>query len=344
MEEFKNTENCSDEILAGYLAGESVEDNKKLVEEWMNQSNENRRLFTESRKVMEDAVLYYKTRQFNSEAAWEKVSSRINTQPVFAEVQDKKQNRFRIPSLLKYAAILIFAAVTGTMVYYLSVRNNPSSLIKIQSANQVLREQVLPDGTRVALNSHSVIHFPESFTGNTREVSIEGEAFFEVVPDASRPFIITAGKATVTVLGTSFIVNAYPGMDVVEVIVKTGKVTVSQGNDSGNTGIVLTPGEKGTLSGTSRQLVKSVNSDQNYLAWKTRILDFHEATLKEVINNLEKIYPVTILTSQPAIDSLLLTARFDDQPIGEVLEVIRQTFQLDLKNNDGQYVFSHPVK
>jgi len=341
MKDSKNSEHCTDELLARYLTGEAGTNEKKQVENWKNNSDVNHREFSESRIIIEKTALYYKTRPFDSQAAWENVRSKIKQQRPFTEVQSKKQIRIGFTPLLKYAAILIFVAVAGTMGYYLAFRNNPSSLMKIQATHQVLGEQILPDGTRVALNSNSAIYFPQNFTGNTREVTIEGEAFFEVMPDTKKPFIITAGKARIKVLGTSFNINAYPDKELVEVVVKTGSVQVSV--HSGNTSdqvVILKPGEKGTLFNNDH-LVKSVNPDPNFVSWKTRFLVFRETPLLEVIKSLEKIYPVEIQTSQASIDSLKLTAQFDDQPIDYVLEVIRLTFKLELKSENGIYAFTY---
>jgi transmembrane sensor len=344
MKDLRNTNNCNDELLAGYLAGEAGNNEKLLVESLISGSEDNKREFEESLQVMENAVLFYKTRQFNAESAWKSVRSRMKQQPQPAEVQGIKKLKTGLTSLLKYAAILVFAAVAGTTVYFLAFRKSPSSLIEIQSAGRVIGEYILPDGTRVALNSNSVIRFPEKFSGNTRNVSIEGEAFFDVVPDSTKPFIISAGKASVKVLGTSFNVSAYPGKEMVEVVVKTGKVHVAiESGSSGGSAVVLKPGEKGTLFTANEQLVKSVNTDLNFLAWKTRMLIFRETKMADVIRTLEKTYTVKINTSQPAIDSLILSAQFDEQPVNYVLDVIRLTFRLHLKSDNGQYTLSYSV-
>lgn len=343
MKEFKYNEKFYFELLAKYLTGETGNDEIELVEAWLRKK-ENNHEFETSQRLLEKVEIYYKTRHFDKISAWQYVRSRINKKTAIAEVQGKKRRNTAIVSLLKYAAILILVTLTGTMAYYLTLKSKSHEMIEIQASDLVLREQFLPDGTRVALNSNSALCFPREFNATSREVSIEGEAFFEVTPDSTRPFIITAGLARIQVLGTSFNVNAYPDMELVEVIVTTGKVQLAWDSEKANTPLVLIAGDKGSFMARERQLVKVTNTDLNYLAWKTRDLIFNESPLEEVIKNLEKIYQIEIQTNDPAINSMALTARFNDQPVDYVLEVIRQTFNLQLDFTNGHYLFSYSIQ
>jgi ferric-dicitrate binding protein FerR (iron transport regulator) len=195
----------------------------------------------------------------------------------------------------------------------------------------------------VALNSNSKLVFPKQFTGNTREVTIYGEAFFDVKPNREKPFIITAGNAQVKVVGTSFNVCAYPENETVEVVVKTGKVQVTNKigevlSDANQ--VYLVPGEKGTLFIKSSILEKSQNSNPNYLAWKTRDFVFNDIPLDEVFQCLEKTYHVKIQVTDPELNALKLNAQFDKKPIDFILNVVGLTFNLELSVENEQYTFS----
>ena len=218
----------------------------------------------------------------------------------------------------------------------------------ISANNQVVNEYVLPDGTLVALNSNSKLTFPKHFKNDVREVTILGEAFFDVKPNPEKPFIINAGNAHVKVLGTSFNVNAYPEAETVEVVVKTGKVQVINKNlektSTINNEVYLIPGEKGTLFTKSNLLEKTENTNPNYLAWKTHDLIFDEVPLHEVIQCLENVYHVDIKVSEPELNDLLLKAHFDKKPIDFVLDVVRLTFNLELTGGNEQYVLSSRKK
>jgi len=233
----------------------------------------------------------------------------------------------------------------GSAGYYFGFRNKVTEVYSeiISSQNQVINEYTLPDGSVVALNSNSKLVFPKNFKGDTREVIIYGEAFFDVKPNPEKPFIINAGNAQVKVVGTSFNVSAYPESETVEVVVQTGKVQVISKNTEALTSVnevYLVPGEKGTLFNKNSTLEKSENTNPNYLAWKTRDFTFNEVPLNEVFQCLEKTYHVKIQVDKPELNDLILNAQFDKKPIDFILNVVGLTFNLELSVEDEQYIFS----
>ena len=141
-------------------------------------------------------------------------------------------------------------------------------------------------------------------------------------------------------LGTSFNVSAYPRARLVEVIVETGKVQVSNKlNVTEQTDeLIRDPGDKGTLVYSSNALLKTTNQNPNFMAWKTHNLIFRATSLNEVISNLEKVYKVNIRLADPKLNGLLLTAHFNDYPLDFILKVIETTFQMETQKIDGQYI------
>jgi ferric-dicitrate binding protein FerR (iron transport regulator) len=198
----------------------------------------------------------------------------------------------------------------------------------------------------VALNSNSKLVFPKNFKGNTREVAIEGEAFFDVKPNPEKPFIINAGNARIKVVGTSFNVTAYPESETVEVVVQAGKVQLISKNTEALTSVnevYLVPGEKGTLFNKNSILEKSENTNPNYLAWKTRDFIFNDIPLNEVFKCLGKTYHVEIQVTNPELNDLKLNAQFDKKTIDFILNVVGLTFNLELSVEDEQYIFSSRI-
>lgn len=344
MEEKRNIENFNRELLAKYLNNEVCSREKLEVESWLNQSEKNREEMKQSRQMLEKVDVYYKTKSFNSNAVWNNVHSKIYP-PQLTVIQHKKVRKETIAQFYKYAAIIVVAMLLGSVGYYIGFRNHTAVYNQIVSAEkQVLNEFVLPDGSVVALNSNSKLAFPKQFSDNVREVTITGEAFFDVKPNPDKPFIINAGNAQVKVLGTSFNVCAYPETDAIEVVVKTGKVQViSKVSEmfSESHEVFLVPGEKGTLFNKSNILEKSENINPNYLAWKTHDLVFNEVPLSEVIQCLEKVYHVEIQIMEPELNDLLLKAHFDKKPIDFVLNVVRLTFNLELSGENELYTLSN---
>lgn len=347
MKEKKNIEFFNRELLAKYLSNEVNSLEKSEVEAWLNQSEENREELEQSRKMLENIDAFYKAERFDSGKAWNKVKAKINPQQMKI-IHPEKTGKEVFVRFYKYAAILIFAVLLGSAGYYFGFRNNTNTVYTeiISTPKQVINEYTLPDGSVVALNSNSKLVYPKHFKGDTREVTIYGEAFFEVKPNPEKPFVINAGNAQVKVLGTSFNVSAYPESETVEVVVKTGKVQVTSKNQEiipELKEVFLIPGEKGTLFNKNNILKKSENSNPNYLAWKTHDFIFKEATLNEVFKCLEKTYHVQIQVNEPELNDLILNAQFDKKSIDFILNVVSLTFNLELSVEDEQYKFSSRI-
>lgn len=345
MEKNKNKRNVSWALLASYLTGEADSEEKKAVEAWLALSEQNRAELDAARKILEKSSLYYLQQRFDPTEAWENLWPDIRESiPAPGETRIIPGHRFGL-RLLRIAASVVLAVLLGTAGYYAGFRKSTSAEINevVSGEQQLSGELLLPDGTRVALNDHSRLTYPDEFEGKLREVTIEGEAYFDVTPDESRPFIIHAGKARIRVLGTSFNVSARPERETVEVVVSSGKVELScpeQQNSTTLNSLVVVPGEKAVFSNSVNQLSKALNDDLNACAWKTRRLVFDGDKLIDVINDLERVYHTDILLSDPAFNNLVYTASFDNQPIDFILEVIRLTFSLQLTTQNGQFIFT----
>ena len=342
-------ENFNQDILIKYLNKEVNSGEKSEVENWLKQSEKNREELEQIRQMLSKVDDYYKVKSFDSAVAWHNIHSKI-TAPRLNYLEHKQFRKEALIRFYKYAAIIIVAIMLGSVGFYIGFRNQNKAFYSeiVSSEKQVVNEYVLPDGSKVTLNNNSELRFPKHFKNDVREVIVHGEAFFDVKRDTSSPFIIHAGNAQVKVLGTSFNVCAYPNTETVEVVVKTGKVEVTNVNQqitaNKNREVILAPGEKGTLFNSSDILEKTTNSDPNFMAWKTRDLVFNKVPLKEVFKSLEKVYHVEIQVINPEINDLLLNAQFDHKPVEFVLNVIQITFNLDLAGENKQFTISERKK
>lgn len=147
----------------------------------------------------------------------------------------------------------------------------------------------LPDGTRVWLNAMSSIRFPVSFPGNTREVSITGEAYLEVAKDAGKPFIVRSNGITTEVLGTSFNVNAYEDEDATRITLLEGKVSVRDQHSS----MELKPGMQARQNNTGIKLAE-VDTDQ-IIAWKNGLFNFNQISLQSGLRQIARWYDVEVV-------------------------------------------------
>lgn len=157
---------------------------------------------------------------------------------------------------------------------------------------------ILPDGTQAWLNAASSLRFPTRFNDRHREVSLEGEAFFDVASNAAAPFYVQSGNMQVHVLGTSFNCMAYNDEPAAEITLVTGKVRVAKaGLDAGDAGKNLAPGQQARLTPGADDLIQ-LRSDVNVddiIAWKNGLFRFQSADIKTVLRQIARWYNLEIV-------------------------------------------------
>lgn len=154
-------------------------------------------------------------------------------------------------------------------------------------------DMTLADGSRVWLNAGSTLTFPVVFVGESRKVSITGEAYFEVAHNASMPFTVSKGETEVTVLGTHFNVNAYEDESDIKVTLLEGSVRVNKGNATA----MLKPGQQGIVSPTNIDVLNDVDTEQA-MAWKNGQFSFSAASVEQIMRTAEKWYDVDVVMDQ----------------------------------------------
>ncbi|SFM62809.1 FecR family protein [Chitinophaga sp. YR627] len=152
---------------------------------------------------------------------------------------------------------------------------------------------ILPDGTKVWLNAASIIRYPTSFEGKERNITLQGEAYFEVSQDAKTPFKVTTDEATtIEVLGTSFNINAYTNENIIRTTLLDGAVRINAYHQTAT----LKPGQQAAVKPSKGQMVvlNAVNTDQ-VMAWKNGLFNFDDASLDEVMRQLERWYDIEVV-------------------------------------------------
>ncbi|MBX0293056.1 FecR domain-containing protein [Hymenobacter sp. HSC-4F20] len=224
---------------------------------------------------------------------------------------------------LRVAAVIVPLLVAGAVLWH---RGQQPELLHYATGVGEQREVVLPDSSHVWLRPRSELTCVASF-GAVRRVQLRGEAFFSVTKDPAHPFVVQAGEVAVKVLGTSFLVQAYPQLPATTVLVHTGRVQVAhQQRVLG----VLHPHDQLQYHARTGQLTLTSN---NYTAaLPTRqLLTFEQASLPDILFQLENYYPVHFTLRRPA-PTVALTGTLDpslsaDQ-ITDVLNVLLQRHQL----------------
>jgi ferric-dicitrate binding protein FerR (iron transport regulator) len=148
----------------------------------------------------------------------------------------------------------------------------------------------LPDGTEVWLNAASSITYPTAFVGNERDVSITGEAYFEVAKDKSKPFHVKSGNQTIEVLGTHFNVMAYADEDAIKTTLLEGSVKITENNEAQ----ILKPGEQAAVDKNGGLKISVVDVD-DALAWKNGYFKFNRVNIKYIMRQLARWYDVDLV-------------------------------------------------
>jgi len=195
---------------------------------------------------------------------------------------------------------------------------------------------MLSDGTKIWLNAGSNLRYPAKFKGDTREVYLTGEAFFDVAKDKKHPFIIHTDKMDTKVLGTSFNVQAYPDQTTQEVSVLTGRVNVKSTVTEEN--VYVTPGQKVVFKSQSNKLKAFTDIPVNSISlWRKNIIVFEDAPLPEVIATINRNYNVTIEIGNKNLNNLKISAYFKELPVNEVVALVCNIINADYKLESGIY-------
>ena len=191
----------------------------------------------------------------------------------------------------------------------------------------------LPDGSKVWLNQKAELTYPKVMNGAQREVHLVGEAYFEIVRHARQPFLVQSNGATIRILGTEFNVNAV-AKDWVQVHVLEGKVAFyAEAKEERQ--VTLQAFEVGRLELNTGDLSKTVQENQNSIAWKTGVLRFEDEALTTMVEQLEDYYDIPFSLENSLTECTISTV-IDKLSLAETLEVLELTLGIssDAQNNE----------
>ncbi len=198
-----------------------------------------------------------------------------------------------------------------------------------------VKEFVLSDGTKVWLNSKSVLIASEPFVDKNREVLLIGEGYFEVAHNAEKPFIIKTSSLSTTVLGTHLNVSAYPGDMQTEVSLYEGKVELADKNRSENK-LIMKPGQKVSFTNNENNFYIKANELEKPAEWREGILRFYDEDLNSISQKLERKFMTKIFITDEEVGKLRFTASFDTEPIEKILILLSEAHEFKtIKTTNG---------
>lgn len=241
------------------------------------------------------------------------------------QMNRKRKTIVSLPSFLKYAAVFIIAIGMTSLFYYFKSENfNPSPAPHFNTViaeNGQISKVILPDSSVVWLNSGTQINYRSDFSVSDREISLTGQAFFQVTKNEKLPLKVRCRDLEVKVLGTRFDVSAYPEDKNVRVFLESGKVEI-RNSTAPSSSYNLNPGEMAEYNKQSGNMSRSKPDPGKFISWKEGILVFRDDPMEEVIPRLQRRYNIEIDVASPAIYQSVFTATLKNETLEEVFKSI----------------------
>lgn len=315
-------------ILPRYCEGQATEEEQLLVKAWEKESDDNRRIV----KQMEMLYLAVDSVNVMKKVDSGKVLSKLNK----VMIVDRKVNWTKW--LQRVAAVLFIPALIAFLVEYNSKRSNIVQMFEAKTNPGMTTMVMLPDSTKVYLNSESLLRYPSSFDGNQRMVELNGEAYFEVTKDAKKRFIVsTPHQSQIEVLGTTFNVEAYESFPEVSTTLLQGKVDFSYQKGIEKKNMMLSPGQKVVYDSQNGQTHLYETNGETEVAWKNGEIIFNNTPLDEALHILGKRYNVAFTKASPGMYASF-TGTFTSQRLERILEYFKLSSNIRWRYIDGKEV------
>ncbi|MDR0748290.1 MAG: FecR family protein [Tannerellaceae bacterium] len=265
----------------------------------------------------------------------------LQTAPVAVWGKPKKSINPFIKWIASASAIFMLLLATGIIVYFYNQGNSNLSdtIVAVEKGQKA--SIILPDGTKVWINSDSEVTYGTHFNHKERVVQLHGEAFFEVTPDKERTFIVQTGGIAVKVLGTSFNIKSYDNEEHISIALMTGKVDVESDYDK----ITMLPNHLTVYNKLNRKMRNNQVSDAwEYAGWKDNTLRFKPETFENIAKILERYYNTTIIFESEALKKLRFRGTLKNTSLESILQILSLTSPLSYEIKDSLIILRENKK
>ncbi len=252
--------------------------------------------------------------------------------------EQKNSRRVYLNRFKRIAAIIVLPLVCSLLTYYLTNLNNPGNveLVECFAGNGEYKEVLLPDGSKVEINSGSLLIYPDKFTGETRTIFLKGEANFSVTPDKNKPFIVKTQHVAVQALGTVFNVQAYADLPRTIATLEEGriKVDIRQKEQS----YIVDPNEQVIYDNLTGESFKQSVDAKRVTMWRDGYMVFQSASFDEIVHGIERKFNVAVHFDTQKYKGRSITVRFSpDETLHEtfgILKFIVNGLDYEIKENN----------
>lgn len=313
--------------LLKFIKNELSRDEERIVLDWIEESEENRKRFNELKNVWAFSVIA-------SDAA-----SIPDSEEHYIDPGEKTSGRSLIIKMLKYAAVIVITLGLSFLWQqgHADLKKQEKGLITVSAPLGQSAIVMLADGSKVTLNAGTVLTYSQDFSKKNRNVGLTGEAFFEVESDRKNPFTVDASGIAITATGTSFNVDAYTEGNQVIVTLVEGHVDLysAKGETIGS----LNPGENIRVDLTSDETEITQVDTRFYTCWQQGLITFSNRRLEDIAFDLERWYSVEIEFMSDKCKEIRYSGTIlKSKPVDQVLEILQLTtdfeFDIEVINNE----------
>jgi ferric-dicitrate binding protein FerR (iron transport regulator) len=234
------------------------------------------------------------------------------------------------------AAILLPVFIAwGSYYFYTHQANEKKQALLVMAEPGEKANISLPDGSRVWLNSGSKLTYYNSYNKGKRLLQLDGEAYFEVVPDAKRKFIVCCTDMQVEVLGTTFGIKAFDEDSIISTVLVEGKVKITVPDKTRE----MKPNERIVYNKSGKKLSSGIVDPNDFTDWRKNRLRFENETLQEIARTIARIHNVDYIFADEAIKNLRFTGSVDNTNIESILDAITLTASITYTVKDSLIIF-----
>ena len=312
--------NKIEELLPRYCEGLATEEERLQVEAWMDESEENRRMAKQVHALYLATDTLHVMKKVDTEKALSRVKSRMT---------GKKKTMWWEWAQRAAAVLFIPLLVTLMVQHWGNDEQELAQMMEIKTNPGMTTSLTLPDGTLVFLNSESTLSYPSRFDGDTRNVNLQGEAYFEVAKNPEKKFIVsTPHRSQIEVLGTHFNVEAYEKENRVSATLVEGKIGFIYKCDNASKKVLMAPGQKLVYDSKDSKVQLYATSGESEIAWKEGKIIFRDTPLEEGLRMLEKRYNVEFIIKNNRLKGDSFTGAFTNQRLERILEFFQLYSQI----------------
>lgn len=322
-------------IVSRYFESRDVSEAQVHIMKWMADQDANEEIKNISCKFWKKLPEYLKDEEYQEQLVLSKIYR------IIAEKESKRNEPSAFNRILSIVTKVAAVLLIPLLVYFFAVTSDGKSsdseitYSEVYSPPGARTAFYLPDGSKGWLNSGSYLRFPQQFYGKNRRVTLKGEAYFDVVTNPDKPFIVTNENLEIVAKGTSFNVCSWEEDQYINIVLEEGMLDIYKQESFKKQSLVasLKPGQLYSCSKESAEgNIRTLDDIEKYISWTKGKLIFNNDSLSEVVERLNRWYNVNIVIKDGILETYKYVAKFQDENLDEILKMLSISAPIEYKN------------